>query len=115
LGLSTPAPAELQYHLGGLDLVRGYTDSLVRTHRYALANLELRAIAFDSTWFALGFGVFVDGAVAEDEGLRPLLSVGGGVRLLVPRFVRTGIRADFALTLAGKVEPGISLGVYQFF
>lgn len=114
--LSTPAPPELMFHLGGLDLVRGYTDSLVRTRAYALANLELRVVAFDSTWFALAFAVFTDAAVAEERGaVRPLLSVGGGVRLLVPRFVRTGVRADFALTLAGQVTPGISLGVYQFF
>lgn len=114
--LSTPAPPELQYYLGGLDLVRGYADSLVRTLAYALANLELRLLAFDSTWFALAFAVFTDAAVAaEQAGVRPLLSVGGGVRLLVPRFIRTGVRADFALTLAGQLQPGVSLGVYQFF
>jgi outer membrane protein assembly factor BamA len=114
-GLSSLAPAELQFYLGGLDLVRGYEDSVVRTHRYALLNLELRAILFDSSWFALGAAVFADAAIAEEEGLKPLLSVGGGIRLLVPRFVRTGIRADFALTLAGQIAPGVSLGVYQFF
>jgi hypothetical protein len=113
--LSTAAPPELQFYLGGLDLVRGYPDSLLRTHRYALANLELRLTVLDFTWFALVAAAFADGAVAEVQGARGLFSVGAGVRLLVPRFVRTGVRADFALTLAGKVEPGISLGVYQFF
>lgn len=114
-GLSSPAPTELQFYLGGLDLVRGYADSLVRTRAFALANLELRLTILDFTWFALVAAAFVDGAVADDGGPRGLLSAGGGVRLLVPRFVKTGIRADLAVTLLGRVEPGISLGVYQFF
>jgi Omp85 superfamily domain len=114
-GLSTPAPPELQYYLGGLDLVRGYQDSVVRTHAYALVNLELRLNILEFDWFALVAAVFTDAAVAQQEGLTPLWSVGAGVRLLVPRFIKTGVRADFALTLAGQVAPGISLGVYQFF
>lgn len=115
LARSSNAPPELQYHLGGLDLVRGYPDSLVRTTAFALFNAELRLVAFDSTWFAVMPAVFVDGAVAEAERARPLLSAGAGIRLVIPRFIRTGLRADFALALAGGVKPGISLGVYQFF
>lgn len=113
--VSTPAPPELQFYLGGLDLVRGYPDSVVRTHAYVLVNLELRLNILEFDWFALVAAVFTDAAIAQQEGLKPMWSVGGGVRLLVPKFIRTGVRADFALTLAGQVTPGISLGVYQFF
>ena len=115
-GLSTDAPTELKYYLGGLDLIRGYADSLVRTQRFALVNAELRATIFDSMWFAIVGAVFVDGALADD-GLRvqPLLSAGGGVRLLVPRLVKTGVRADVAVTLVGRPTAGFSFGVFQFF
>jgi hypothetical protein len=113
--LSSQAPMELGYWVGGLDLVRGYDDSRYRTLRYALINAEVRATLFDSTWFALVAAGFVDGALVDHGGLTPLLSTGAGLRFLVPKLLKTGIRADFALTLAGRVQPGISLGVYQFF
>jgi hypothetical protein len=117
-GLSSTAPTELRFYLGGLDLLRGFDDSSVRTEQFVLANVELRAIAFDSTWFAVVPAVFVDGAVARSERFesRAYLSVGGGVRLLVPKMLRTGLRADVAVTVLGDVQQvGLSLGVYQFF
>ena len=115
-GLSSDAPPELQFYLGGLDLIRGYADSLIRTQRFALANLEARAVLFDSMWFAVMIAAFADGALADDgHAVTPLLSVGGGLRLLVPRLVKTGVRADVAVTLTGRPAPGFSFGVYQFF
>ena len=115
-GLSTDAPTELRYYLGGLDLIRGYADSLVRTQRFVLTNLELRGTVFDSTWFAIVAAAFVDGALADDgTHLQPLLSAGGGLRLLIPRLVKTGVRADVAVTLVGRPLAGFSFGVYQFF
>jgi hypothetical protein len=115
-GLSSDAPVELRFQLGGLDLVRGYADSLVRTQRFALVNLEARGVVFDFMWLALMGAVFVDGALADDgQRVTPLLSVGGGLRLLSPRLVKTGLRADVAVTLTGRPAPGLSFGVYQFF
>ena len=115
-GLSTEAPTELKYYLGGLDLIRGYADSLVRTQRFALLNAEARVILFDSMWFAVMGAAFVDGAIADDgRAVTPMLSAGGGVRLLIPRLVKTGVRADVAVTLTGRPSPGFSFGVYQFF
>ncbi|MFO0598187.1 MAG: hypothetical protein U0228_22985 [Myxococcaceae bacterium] len=115
-GLSTDAPVELGFWLGGLDLIRGYADSLIRTQRFALGNLEARGVIFDTMWVALMGAVFVDGALTDDgRGIQPLLSVGGGLRLLSPRLVKTGIRADVAVTLTGRPAPGFSFGVYQFF
>ncbi|MFZ5446484.1 MAG: hypothetical protein ACOZQL_41230 [Myxococcota bacterium] len=115
-GLSSDAPTELRYYLGGLDLVRGFADSLVRTQRFALVNAELRGTVFDSMWFAIVLAGFVDAAVADDGArVTPLVSAGGGVRLLVPRLVRTGVRADVAVTLSGVPGVGFSFGVFQFF
>jgi outer membrane protein assembly factor BamA len=116
--LSSRAPTELGYFIGGLDLVRGYPDSLLRTERFALANVELRGTVFDSTWFAIVAAVFVDGCVADVDGPRALASAGGGVRLLVPKLLKTGIRADVAVTLTGaqnRWEKMLSFGVFQFF
>lgn len=117
-GLSSTAPTEQRFYLGGLDLVRGYDDSTLRTEQFALANVELRGVVFDSTWFAVVPAVFVDGAVARTEqfGPRALLSTGLGVRLLVPKMLRTGLRADLAVTLVGGVpQVGVAIGVFQFF
>jgi outer membrane protein assembly factor BamA len=115
-GVSTDAPTELKYQLGGLDLVRGYADSIVRTQRFALVNAEVRAVLFDSMWFAVMVAGFVDGALSDDgKVVTPLISAGGGLRLLVPRLVKTGIRADVAVTLTGRPAAGFSFGVYQFF
>lgn len=53
-----------------------------------------------------------------------LLSTGLGVRLLVPKMLRTGICADSAITLVGGQPTaggasagvvGFSFGVFQFF
>jgi hypothetical protein len=112
--LSSAAPVELGYYVGGLDLVRGYADSQFHTLAFALANAEVRATLLDFMWFALVAAAFVDGAVVGPVPT-PLLSAGGGLRVLVPRLVKTGIRADLAVTLVGTPTFGVSLGVYQFF
>jgi hypothetical protein len=54
--------------------------------------------------------------VRETGGVVPMLSAGGGVRLVSPRLVRTGVRLDLAVPLVGT-KPGLSpsFGVYQFF
>lgn len=114
-GLSSPAPVELAYYLGGLDQVRGTIDSSVHTHRYLLSNLELRATLFDSTWFALMAVAFTDAALADDGGARAMLTAGGGVRLLIPKLAHTGVRGDVGVTLLGPTQVGFCFGVYQFF
>lgn len=117
------APKQLRFHLGGLTEVRGYLDNHVRASRYALANLETRFVALDSRWIALMPAVFVDGGVAMDEarGVVPLLSTGGGVRILFPWMSDSGLRVDVAIPLhdgcggAATLCPTLSIGVYQFF
>jgi hypothetical protein len=131
-------PAHLEGYAGGLDLVRGFPDNFARSRALAVLNLELRAVAFDSTWFALVPAVFTDALVARAPAGDPgtALSFGGGVRLLVPKFVGTGLRLDLAVPVHadlravreadhgrfGPTTPAVtlggispSIGVYQFF
>ncbi len=125
-GIQTRAPAQQQFFLGGLYEVRGGRDSFLRADRYVLGNAEVRYTAFDSTWLALVPTLFVDAALARDAtlGNTVLASTGAGVRFLVPRLVRTGLRVDVAQPLAGYgcsgastagLCPGLSLGVFQYF
>ena len=131
-------PAHLELFAGGLDLIRGFPDNFVRTRAFALVNLEARFIAFDSTWVALVPTVFVDAIAARAPAGDPgtAFSAGGGLRVLIPKFVGTGLRVDLAVPLhanfrgvseaeqarfgpatpavnVGSLQP--SFGVYQFF
>ncbi|WP_169928139.1 POTRA domain-containing protein [Labilithrix luteola] len=131
-------PEQLELYAGGLDFIRGFPDNFVRTQAYALTNVELRFVAFDSTWLALMPAVFTDAIAARSPSGTPgtALSVGAGLRVLVPKFVGTGARVDFAIPLEstlravtvaeqplfGPATPTpnmhsfqLSLGVYQFF
>ncbi len=134
----TKVPPHLEHWAGGLDLIRGFPDNFVRTRAYALGNVEARFTAFDSTWLAIVPTIFVDAIAARSPAGTPgtALSAGGGVRLLIPKFVGSGLRADIAVPLhadlrgvdaaeqarLGPVTPAVdigsiqpSLGVYQFF
>lgn len=134
----TKVPEHMQIYAGGLDLLRGFPDNYVRTNAMLLANVELRFVAFDSTWIALQPTAFVDAVAARSPTGDPgsALAVGGGLRVLVPKFVGTGLRVDVAVPLHagladvsesqarqfGPVTPSasvpsaqLSFGVYQFF
>jgi outer membrane protein assembly factor BamA len=117
-GTSTDVPPQLRYFLGGLDVIRGYPDNHLRTHAYAAANAEVRFVAFDSKYVAFMPVVFSDAAVAEAEattGVEDAVSAGFGLRILIPYFVKTGVRADMAFPLRGEEAPRPALGVYQLF
>jgi outer membrane protein assembly factor BamA len=134
----TRVPEHLELYAGGLDLVRGFPDNYVRTQALALTNVELRFVAFDSTWVAFMPVVFGDAIAAQAPSGVPgaAFSLGAGLRILVPKFVGTGLRADLAIPIAsslravteadqsrfgpatptasiGTLQP--SFGVYQFF
>ena len=121
-GYQGKAPIPLRFYVGGLDLVRGYVDSDVRTDRYAVTNNEVRFIAWQNRWLALMPAGFFDAgfALREDNTTRIMLSAGGGVRILLPWLVESGIRIDWAVPLRADACPatscsGLSIGVYQFF
>jgi hypothetical protein len=130
-------PPHLELYAGGLDLVRGFPDNYVRTRTMTFANLEVRCVAFDSTWIALIPAAFVDGLAARaPQGVPGVaLSAGAGLRIVIPKFVASGLRADLALPLASTIRavgpedgqfgpstpvarlgrPEPSFGVFQFF
>jgi hemolysin activation/secretion protein len=121
LATITRVPEHLELYVGGLDLVRGYADNRVRTRGYALTNVELRFVAFDSTWIALMPVAFTDMVLSEspkgpagEDVPRALVSAGAGLRILVPKFVGTGFRFDLAVP-AERPRVGLNVGVYQFF
>jgi hypothetical protein len=132
VGLAPGARDQDRFYLGGLDPgtppttsmmplpsgIRGYPDGFVNTERYASFNGEVRFTAFDTMWLALVPAVFVDAAVAlgNTGSVVTMVSGGGGLRILSPRLVRTGVRLDVAVPFVGtKPVPSASFGVYQFF
>lgn len=131
-------PEQLEFYAGGLDLIRGFPDNYVRTQAYALTNVELRFVAFDSTWVALMPVLFTDAIAARAPSGTPgtAVSTGFGMRVLSPKFVGTGARVDLAIPLESTLRPvtqpeqplfgpttpvanlrsvQVSIGVYQFF
>lgn len=100
-------PPHLMLYAGGLDLIRGFPDNYIRTDALALANVELRFTAFDSTWVAFVPTAFVDAAAARAPSGLPgtAMALGGGLRVLVPKFVGTGARIDLAVPVHASLRP----------
>jgi outer membrane protein assembly factor BamA len=118
MGISSIVPTELRLYVGGLDLIRGFPDNHLRTDFYAVCNAEVRFIAFDGLWdwLALMPVLFSDAVVARGErgGVKLAGSVGIGVRILVPKFPKTGLRIDVAQPFEARL-PQLSVGAFQFF
>ena len=105
--------------------MRGLQDNAITTNAFALFNAEARVIAFDSTWFAVVPAAFVDGVVAAGNPIGPntvgpvqrAVSIGAGVRLLIPRFIGTGLRldADYVIGVPVAQQAWYCIGVYQMF
>ena len=108
-------PTHLELYAGGLDLVRGFPDNYVRSRTFTLLNLEARLVAFDSTWVALIPAVFVDAIAARSPHGTPgaALSAGGGVRIVIPKFVASGLRADLAVPIHSSIR-GVSEDEHRF-
>lgn len=116
--VSTAVQEHQQFFAGGLDLVRGYTDSYLHGLALGLVNVEVRQVLFDSTWVALMGVAFVDAAAVrpghrDDSALAA--SLGLGLRILFPRILRSGIRLDAALPLTPGGNRPFAIGVFQFF
>lgn len=105
-------PEHLQLYAGGLDLVRGFPDNYFRGRALGFGNFEARFIAFDSTWFAAMPAVFADvaAATAPASNTGTAASVGAGVRLLIPKFVGSGLRIDVAVPVWAGYERDVHTG-----
>ena len=118
LAAATAASTDnFRLYVGGLETVRGYPDSYANGASYVATNAELRWSALDWRYFVVMPTVFVDAALVghEHAGHRRLVSVGAGVRFLLPTFAAAGVRADVAMPLTDGFGPSLSVGAYQFF
>ena len=116
-GTQTTSPEPLRFYAGGLDYVRGVSDNFVRSRAFVLGNAELRFAAFDSKRVALMPVAFVDAVAARrDDGTRQgVVTAGGGLRILFPLLVASGLRVEGAIPITQDLPPLLSLGVFHFF
>ncbi len=128
-GIESDAPQQDRWYLGGLGdqdvaypsalrVVRGLPDNAITTNAFGAFNAEIRVTAFDSTWVALVPAAFIDGVLAEGNGpqetssgpMQAAVSFGAGIRILVPRFVGTGLRLDAAYAVGSVGPSGLEAG-----
>jgi hypothetical protein len=116
-GSVTNQPDEMQFFIGGLDLLRGYADNYFQANAYALYNADIKYVVFDSTWLALIPAIFSDAAVVRrSDGSRDAaMSVGTGVIFVIPKFTDSQLRVDLAFPLRAPYSPGVGLGSALFF
>ena len=122
VGAISDAVAERQFYVGGLGWRRGFAQGRYRGTRVWNANLEARVSSIHHRIIALQHVLFCDvGAVADDwqeladESGRPPVSVGTGIRLVLPLVARFLARLDVALALGEQDEWRVSFGSQQFF
>ena len=118
-GTSDASREPFQYYLGGVSQVRGYPDSYFRGQSFWAGNLEYRVAPFVASWLAAQVVGFADlGGVSQ----QPLaldrfdaLTVGLGLRLLLPKFHRAVARFDYAWPLTRGLPASLNFGAQQFF
>lgn len=107
------------YYLGGLDRIRGFSDNRFAGRNYALSNSELRYVAYQNSWSILQTVVFSDmlsiGERTTDLFDLHAVSLGGGLRVVLPKFYRIAFRFDFAEPVKKDDDIQFSFGVQQFF
>jgi len=117
LGTVTNAPAEMQFFIGGLDLLRGYPDNYFQADACAIYNVDVKYVVFDSTWFAAIPDAFTDGAaIRRADGTTDVaVSVGGGAIFVIPKLVDSLLRVDLGVPLRPPYTPSFSTGTQVFF
>lgn len=122
LGAISEAVPERLFYVGGLQYRRGFVDSrFAGTHMWN-ANLEARMSSLHRRMVALQHVVFCDlgavggsGAELLEASRRPPVSVGTGVRLMLPLIARFVARLDFAVAFDDGAQWRVSFGSQQFF
>lgn len=117
LGLVTNSPNELQFFIGGLDLLRGYPDNYFQANACAIYNADIKFVLLDSQWLGLLPEAFSDGAVIRrtDATTDAAFSVGAGIVFVVPKLIDTLLRVDVGVPLRPPYKPGVSTGTQVFF
>lgn len=122
VGSKTGSEFQHKFYLGGLDTARGFQDGQFRGDHMWLANLEVRPTLVERTLWALQGNLFADLSKTWDarnfglEGFEnPVISVGTGLRVILPRIYRGVLRMDLAWTREPVRQFGLNIGVQQFF
>jgi len=118
-GLTTTDILQYWKYLGGLDRVRGFSDNRFAGKYYWLSNSEVRLPVYRHKWLILQAVAFAD-IVGVSEEFRIIsnlegASVGGGIRLFLPKVYRFVVRLDYAQPIEKDDDMNISIGVQQFF
>ncbi|HXX66210.1 MAG TPA: hypothetical protein VEK07_03460 [Polyangiaceae bacterium] len=116
-GLVTNEPNELQFFMGGLDLLRGYPDNYFQANACVITNADVKFVLLDSKWLGLLPEAFSDGAAIRrtDGTTDAAFSVGAGIIFVVPKLVDTLLRVDVGVPLRPPYKPGVSTGTQVFF
>jgi hypothetical protein len=116
-GTVTDSPDEMQFFLGGLDVIRGYPDNYFQGTACGVYNADVKYVVFDSTWLAVIPEAFSDGAaIRRASGANDAaMSVGGGVILVIPKLVDSFFRVEVGVPLRPPYTPGLSTGTQIFF
>jgi hemolysin activation/secretion protein len=116
-GTVTNQPDEMQFFIGGLDLLRGYPDNYFQANACAIYNTDVKYVLFDWTWLAVIPEVFSDGAaIRRTNGTNDAaFSTGAGVIFVIPKLVDSLLRVDVAVPLRPPYTPGLSTGTAVFF
>jgi outer membrane protein assembly factor BamA len=116
-GTVSNQPDEMQFFIGGLDLLRGYPDNYFQANACAIYNTDVKYVLFDWTWLAVVPDVFADGAAIRrtDGTTDAAFSTGGGVLFVIPKLVDSVFRVDVAVPLRSPYAPGLSMGTSVFF
>lgn len=119
IGYTTSSSEQYLNYLGGLDRVRGFSDNRFFGKNFWLSNSEIRMPFYQNNWFVAQAVTFVDiTAVADSiEKLNEVTgaSIGGGLRLFLPKVYRFVVRLDYAQPIIKEDELNFSFGVQQFF
>lgn len=118
-GQNDTTQTHYRYFLGGLDRIRGFADSRFEGKIFGLSNSEVRYAFYNRSYFILQAAAFVD-LISVGEKIRDMdringASVGGGLRMLLPKFYRLILRMDYAQQFLKEDEISGSFGIQQFF
>lgn len=119
MGTTTTDAIQYWFYLGGLDRIRGFSDNRFAGRNFLLSNSELRYVAHQTSWSILQTVVFSDILNVSERSKNifdvSAASIGGGVRIILPKFYKLAFRFDIAEPIKKNDDIKFSFGVQQFF
>lgn len=119
LGYTDTSILQFWNYSGGLESIRGFVDNRFASRKYWLSNSELRRFIYEKPSWVLQGVAFADllGIDEEPKKLENInaASLGGGLRLIMPKVYRLVLRLDVASPVINTDEQKVSFGIQQFF